>query len=185
MGSATRPRGGGGPAITKNPSEQSGRLVGPVQFEVSLLLNGPLGQGFRLEPLVRNRHPALDRPAVPALGDALLGAPYGGELLAEVGLEGDGHRLRFESAAGVCAISGLLALEGPFGADLAAQLGERRFNTRSLPGNEFTGPWLVHDHLLVGSTRLLARSRRNSPPIQGKRSRHLSNGEIGVPATRL
>ena len=119
------------------------RLVGPVPLEESLLLNGPFGKGFRLEPLIRNRHPALDRSAVRAPGDALLGAPDGDELLAEVGREGDGHRLRFESAAGVCVISGLLAPEGPFGTDLAAQPGKRRFDTRPLPGNESTGLPLV------------------------------------------
>jgi len=148
-------------------SEQPAWLVWPPPLVLSLLLDRPLGKGFHLESLVRDRYPALDRSAVRAPCDALLGAPYGGELLAEVGREGDGDRLRFESATGVAAISGLLALEGPFGADLAAQLGERRFNTRPLPGNEFTGPWLVHDHLLAGSTRLLAWSRRDSPPDSG------------------
>jgi hypothetical protein len=152
---------------------------------MSLLLDGPLGKGLRLESLVRDRYPALDRSSVRASCDALLGAPYGGELLAEVGREGDGHRLRFESAAGVCAISGLLAPEGPFGAQLAAEPGERRFNTRPLSGNKFTGPWLVHDNLLAGSTRLLPWSRPNSPPIQGKDSSYLSNVAIAVTATRM
>jgi len=112
--------------------ERSTGLVGPTPFVVSLLLDGALGKRFRLESLVRDRYPALDRSAVRALCDAPFGALDGGELLAEVGCEGDGHRLRFESAGGVCVISGLLALERPFGTDLAAQLGERRFNTRPL-----------------------------------------------------
>src|SRR5450759_4764755 len=117
---------------TMNPSwERSTGLVGPAPFVVSLLLDGALGKRFRLESLVRDRYPALDRSAVRALCDAPFGALDGGELLAEVGCEGDGHRLRFESAGGVCVISGLLALERPFGTDLA-QLGERRFNTRPL-----------------------------------------------------
>ena len=124
-------------------TEQPAGLVGPTPLVASLLLNGPLGKGLRLESLVRDRYPALDRSAVRAPCDALLGAPDGDELLAEVGREGDGDRLRFESAAGVCAISGLLAPEGPFGTDLAAQPGKRRFNTRPLPGNEFTGLPLV------------------------------------------
>jgi hypothetical protein len=49
-----------------------------------------------------------------------------------------------------------LALKGPFGTQLAAQPGEQGFNSRSLAGNEFTGPSIVHDHLLAGSTRPLA-----------------------------
>jgi hypothetical protein len=62
----------------------------------------------------------------------------------EVGGEGDGHRLRFESATGVCAISGLLALKGSFGTDLAAQLGQHGFDARPLLGDELTGTWLFH-----------------------------------------
>jgi hypothetical protein len=105
----------------KTPSsEQSARLVGPAPLVESLLRDGLLGKGFYLESIVRDRYPAFDRPAIGAPRDALLGAPDGGELRAEVDLEGDGDRLRVESAADVSVISGLLALEGPFGSDLAA-----------------------------------------------------------------
>ncbi len=137
-------------------SEQSAWLVGPAPLVLPLLLDGPLGKGLHLESLVRDRYPALDRSAVRASCDALLGAPYGGEMLAEVGPEGGGDQLRVESTADLSVLSGLLAREGSFATALAALLGERRFNTRSLPGNEFTGPWLVHDHLLAGSIRPLA-----------------------------
>jgi hypothetical protein len=61
---------------------------------MSLLLYGSLGQGFRLESVVRDRYPALDRSAIHALCDALLGAPDCGELLAEVGRESHADRLR-------------------------------------------------------------------------------------------
>jgi hypothetical protein len=115
---------------------------------VSLLLDRPLGEGLHFESLVRDRQAALDRSAIGAPCDAHLGAADGGELLAEVGLEGDGDGLSFKSAAGVCAISGLLALKGPFGTQLAAQPGEQGFNSRSLAGNEFAGVSLVHDDLL-------------------------------------
>jgi hypothetical protein len=47
------------------------------------------------------------------------------------------------------------------------------------------GPSLVHDHLLAGSNRLHAWSRRNSPPIPGKHSRHPSNGAIAVPVAGM
>src|SRR5271157_4811103 len=90
-------------------SEQSTGLIGPAPLVLSLLRDGPLGKRFRLESLVRDRYPALHRSAVPAPCDALLGAPDGGELLAEVGREGHADRLRFASAAGVGAISRLLA----------------------------------------------------------------------------
>ena len=66
----------------KPSSEQSAWLVGPATLVLSLLLYGPLGKGFHLESFVRDGYPALDRSAVPAPRDALLGASYGGELLA-------------------------------------------------------------------------------------------------------
>lgn len=134
----------------KTPSsEQSARLVGPAPLVESLLRDGLLGKGFYLESIVRDRYPAFDRPAIGAPRDALLGAPDGGELLAEVGCQGDGDRLRFESPTGVAAISGLLALEGSFGTDLADLLYQQGFDARSLAGNEFTDAKFIHDRLQV------------------------------------
>ena len=37
------------------PAEQPTGLLGRAPLVLSLLLDGPLGQGFRLEPLVRDR----------------------------------------------------------------------------------------------------------------------------------
>jgi hypothetical protein len=76
-----------------------------VSLVVPLLLDGPLRKGFGLEPLVRDPQAALDRSAVGALGEALLGALDGGELLAQVGREGDRNRLGVELAGGVLVLS--------------------------------------------------------------------------------
>jgi hypothetical protein len=149
-------------------SEQSTLLLEPVPLVMSLLLYGSLGKGFRLESLVWDGHPALDRSAVRALCDAPLGALDSGKLLAEVGREGHADRLRFASTARVGVISGLPAPQVPFGGDFGAQLDQHGFNTRPLSGDEFTGSLLVHDHLLAGPTRLPAWPQRNSPAMPGK-----------------
>jgi hypothetical protein len=118
-----------------------------MSLVVRLLLDGPLGEGFRLEPLVRDRQAALDRPAIGALGEALFGATDGGELLAEVGRESDRNRLGVERAGGVFVLPGLLALERPIGVYLADLICQQGFDSRSLASHEFTSSRLIHDCL--------------------------------------
>ncbi len=167
------------------PPEQSTGLLGPAPLVESLLLDGPLGKGFRLESVVRDRYPALDRSAVPAPCDALLGALDGGELLAEVGREGDGDRLRCERCRRLRYSPVCWRSRDPSARILPPSSASMDSTRARSQATMFTGPWLVHDDLLAGSTWLLAWSRRNSPPIPGKHFRHLSNGAVAVPVTRM
>jgi hypothetical protein len=103
-----------------------------VSFVIPLLLDGPFRKWFGVESLVRDRQTALDRDPIGALRDALLGALDGGELLAEVGREGNRNVLRVEGTTDVLVLSGLLALKRSIGADLADLHCQQSFNSRSL-----------------------------------------------------
>ena len=119
----------------------------PPAFVETLLLDGALGKGFCLESIVRNPRPALNGSAIRATRDALLGPADGGEVLVQLGHEGDCDRLRFERRARVFVLAGLLALKGSVGTDLAVQLNEHGRDARPFLGDKFTCPSLIHDNL--------------------------------------
>jgi len=127
----------------------------PVHLVVSLLLDGPLGEGSTSSLSSGIGKPLrTDLPYVPRAMrvSARPTAASCSRRSAARATETDSVsrallRLRHLRSAGT---------EGTLRPQLAAQLGEQGFNSRSLAGNEFTGPSIVHDHLPAGSARLLA-----------------------------
>ena len=123
-------------------------------LEAPLLLDRPQGKGFRFESLVRDGFSAIDRYAVSPERDTAFGEHDGGELIAEVRLEGNRDRLSFESGSRVRRFSGLLPAERCAGPDLTALFGQQGFDSCPLSGNQFNRPSLVHSHFPIRSPGL-------------------------------
>src|SRR5664279_5684360 len=105
----------------------SGARLGRTGVMPALLLDGPLGQRFCFESFVRDRHAALDRSAVRAGREPLLGPLDSLQLVAEIIDQGSFDHLGGELAGGI-RIARLLALLNAFGFELAGQLTERGFD---------------------------------------------------------
>ena len=131
-----------------------------------LLLHGALGKRFGFESFVRDRDAALDRSAVRASGDPLLGPLDGLQLVTEVIDQG-----RFDHPAGELAgsvrITRLLALLDSFGAELAGQLTECGFDPPALDRDEYARALIVH-WVLNLSARPAAGRRSTRPPERGQ-----------------
>lgn len=145
-----------------------------------LLLHGALGKRFGFESFVRDRDAALDRSAVRAGGDPLLGPLDGLQLVTEVIDQG-----RFDHPGGELAgsvrITRLLALLNSFGAELAGQLTECGFDPPALDRDENARALIVHwgpepqrsagrrptSHQAAGKSAAAARIFRPSPNRNG------------------
>src|SRR5664279_2254463 len=116
----------------------------------ALLLDRSLCKRFHVESLIRNRKPALDRSAVAAIRDALLGSPHGGQLSAEAGSHGEVDGLRLQPAGAFFELAGLLTSKRSGRAYVAVQPRQRCLDAGSLTSDVVTCVCFVHDRLLVG-----------------------------------
>lgn len=132
----------------------------------ALLLDGPLGQRFSFESIVRDRRAALDRSAVGAGREPLLGPLDSLQLVAEIIDQGPFDHLGGELAGGV-RITRLLALLNAFGFELAGQLTERGFDPPALARDEVARSMIVH-WVLNLSARPAAGRRSTRPPERGQ-----------------